>query len=231
MTILFAFSTAVFALAFAALFVKSGYLHKLLVKLGLASQKRTTNWTAFSWESCLTKMECKAEIVFLGDSIVRGGDFHKAFPDKKIVNLGCSGDTLAGMIGRVSTVKVLEPQKVFLMAGINGLTDYNLQRCLQTYQALIKELQKELPESQVYLMSVLPLSQKKTKQICKNETIVAFNQGIQKIAGARGCVFVDIYPFYLKNGEMDPTITVDGLHLKPEGYAPWYEAIARYINE
>ena len=215
--------------AFVLLFIKVGCLQKLLVKLGLRKQKVSINWTAFSWESCLRKMGCRADVVFLGDSLVRGGDFHEQFQGVKIVNLGSSGDTLSGMIGRISAVQALSPRKVFLMGGINGLTDRNVACCLSVYEDLVLELGKALPAARLYIHSLLPLSAAKAGKICKNTTIQAFNTGLREIAERYGHSYIDLHPKYLYKGTMTPEKTTDGIHLKPEAYEVWYEAIRPYI--
>lgn len=226
----FATTVALFStVAFVVVFIKAGYLEKIFVKYGLKRQNTRMNWTAFSWESCLRKLHCKADVVFFGDSLVRGGDFHKHFPEKKIVNLGCSGDTLSGMIGRISTVQAMSPQKVFLMGGINGLTDQNVACCLSAYEDLVLELGKAIPTMQLYIHSVLPISAEKSRKLCKNKTIEAFNAGIRNIADRYGHIYVDLHSLYVHDGAMAPEMTVDGVHLKPESYEIWYQAIRPHI--
>ncbi len=214
------------------LLVKDGHLHKILAKLGLGFPKSSINWTASSWESCLLKMDCKADVVFFGDSITRGGNFHLQFPHKRIVNLGSSGDTLLGMLSRVSTVKILEPKQVFFLGGINGLTDYNRNKCIRTYERVIDRLQKELPDATIYVHSVLPIAKKLERSICKNSTIAAFNRQIEELAQRKGIAYIDLYSQYMLNGAMNPCYPKpDGLHLLPESYGPWYKAIEQYLNE
>lgn len=212
------------------LFVKAGFLQKVLVKFGFQKKKVAINWTAFSWESSLRKMGCKADVVFLGDSITRGGDFHIQFPQLTVANLGSSGDTLAGMIGRVTAIQAFCPKKVFLQGGINGLTDFNLSCCISQYEDLICKVEQEVPDAKVYIQSTLPLSAAKSKKICKNSTIAAFNDAIRQLAEKHGHTYIDLYSLYLENGEMNPADTLDGLHLKPEGYNRWYKAIRKYMQ-
>ena len=222
---------ALFAAAFILLFIKAGFWDKMLVKFGVRKKRTTMNWTAFSWESCLVKMGCKADIVFFGDSLSRGGDFHLYCGDRRLINLGCSGDTLAGMVGRVSSVQVLTPKKVFVMGGINGLNNYNMAMSVSSYADLLDALEKALPDTKIYIQSLLPLTHSKAKSLrCSNTTIEAFNRNIQTLAQKRGHEYINLFPLYLKDGELDPAITVEGLHLKPEGYAPWYQAIIPYLN-
>lgn len=217
-------------LGFVGMMIKSGYLNKVLVKLGIKENSPSINWTAFSWESSLQKLELEADVVFFGDSLVRGGDFHKAFPDKRIINLGISGDTLGGMKKRVSMVKGLSPKKVFFLGGINGLTDFNGKKCAKTYEKLMVDLKQALPEAEIYLHSVLPLAKNKEKGICRNKSIEVFNCEIKRIAEKHGLTFINLYPLYLLDGYLDPTLTKDGIHLLPEGYDRWYEAIGEYMK-
>lgn len=212
--------------AFVILFIRCGFLQKLLVKLGIKKKRVTMNWTAFSWESCLKKMHCEADVVFFGDSIIRGGDFHEQFPEYAIVNLGASGDTLAGMIGRVSTIQALSPKKIFLMGGINGLTNRNIACSASQYEDLIKEIENKIPDAELYILSTLPVTAEKARRLCTNATIKRFNKEIEEIADRHGHTYIDLYSLYLCDGQLDPELSVDGLHLKPEGYEKWYQTIA-----
>lgn len=219
------------ALVATGLCIKAGYLKKLLVKWGLKTPVAKIDWTASSWESCLLKMGARADVVFFGDSITRGGNFHQQFPNTTIVNLGSSGDTLHGMLRRVSTVQLLNPQKVFFLGGINGLTDHNGKVCIKTYEKVVDALQAALPEATIYLHSVLPVAKKRERGLCKNTTIAAFNQEIEKLAQRKGLVYIDLYHRYLLDGSLNPIYPKeDGLHLLPESYALWYEAITSYMN-
>ena len=209
--------------------LKGGYADKVLVKLGLKQRKVNINWAVFSWDSCIKKLDYKAEIAFFGDSLTRGGDFQNTFSDKRIINLGMSGDTLAGMVNRVSMLQAVSPEKVFVLGGINGLTDFNVKMCTEKYEELITAMKTALPNTQLYLQSVLPISRGKEIKICRNKTIEVFNNEIKKLAEKHGVTFIDLYPLYLVDGQINPELTADGLHLKPEGYKPWFDAIKEYV--
>ncbi len=213
-----------------ALCIKSGYVDALFFKYGLRQKKAKMNWSAFSWDSCLRKWEHSADVVFFGDSITRGGDFHQAFPSAKVINLGSTGDTLTGMMYRVATVKLFSPQKIFFMGGINGLTNMNMSLCAKQYAQLLDALREAVPDAEIYVHSVLPIARSKEKLYWNNRTIEAFNEAIKKIADSRSIPFVDLYGVYVKDGSMNPALTVDGIHLKPEAYQAWYDAIAPFMN-
>lgn len=218
--------------AFLLVFIKAGYYMKMLVKLGLAEQTATPNHAVLAWENCLRKLNFDFDVAFLGDSITLGCDFSKAFPQVKIVNLGFGGDSLAGMVDRVSMVQAVKPEKVFVMGGINGLTDYNKDQCIQKYNELVSDLCEALPETEIYIQSVLPISRAKERALlCHNTTIEKFNTALKTISQENGLVYVDLYSLYINDGAIDPPATADGIHLTQEGYRRWEEAVSGYMTQ
>lgn len=216
--------------AFGVVFHRAGYDTKVLVKLGLIEQTEKTNWAVVGWNNTLEKLDYDADVVFLGDSITCGSDFREYFPQKRIVNLGYPGDTLAGMIDRVPGVTAVTPEKVFVMGGINGLTDFNVDKCISEYEALLNAIEDALPEAQIYIQSVLPISFGKELSVCHNSTIKDFNNRLATIAKDREIIFIDLFVLYEKDGEMNSELTKDGIHLWPEAYELWADAIADYVN-
>ncbi len=213
------------------LIVKGNYHRRILHKLGVAKLMPPFNWVAFSWESCLNKINCEGDIVFFGDSITQCANFHLRYPQCRIVNLGCSGDTLGGMLRRVGMVQGVNPKKVFVLGGINGLTNYNIPLCVKEYAALLDAMKAAVPLATIYVQSVLPISHSREKTVCKNTTIAAFNQRLETLAAEKGCVFIDLYPLYECDGQLDAALSVDGLHLKSEAYDRWEQAIHAYMTE
>ncbi len=218
-----------FLAAFIFVFIRAGYLTKVLVKLGLKESTVSTNWTAFSWDSCLKKLNYKADIAFFGDSITRGGDFHEYFKDYKIINLGCTGDNLQAILNRVSMVESVAPEKVFLMGGVNALTDFNHDKCVEKYDELITALEKSVPNATIYIQSVLPISKEKESSVCKNSSIIEFNKSLKSLAEKHKLVYIDLHSLYYLNGEINPSLTKEGVHLQPDAYHLWKDAIKNYI--
>lgn len=211
------------------LFIKDGKLDRVLIRRGLKKRKVNRSPMAISWERCLQSMNCRADVVFFGDSLTSAGKFHQQFPQVKIVNLGSSGEGLASMLGRVPTLQVLEPKQVFMLGGINGLTDHNVPMSLSQYEDLICAVKGALPDAQLFVQSVLPITRERSRTLCKNETIRRFNAGIQALAQRHGVTYIDLHSLYVKDGEMDASCVKDGLHLTPEAYGPWYEALREHI--
>lgn len=215
--------------AFILVFHHAGYDEKLFVKLGFKEQTSKINEAVLSWERCLEKLEYDADVVFFGDSITCLGDFQKYFPNIKICNLGHGGDSLSGMINRISMIQSVNPEKVFLLGGINGLTDLNLDNCVSKYAQLLDLLEESLPDTEIYIQSVLPISSAKELSICHNSTITRFNAEIKELAETHDLEYIDLYSLYELNGEMNSQLTLDGVHIKPDAYDLWAEKISKYI--
>lgn len=226
------------AIAFALVFHRAGYDKKVLIKLGVIENTNTQNVESqikaiLAWDNCLQKMDYDADIVFFGDSITRDSDFRKYFDEQKIVNLGLGSDTIMGMIDRIPMVVSVKPEKIFLMGGINGLNDDNVDDCAKSYADLLDRLHSALPDAEIIVQSVLPIAFKNetaNTNICHNTSIEQFNAKIEEVAAERGIDFIDLYSLYYLNGEMNPSLTRDGVHLHPEAYDLWANAIRSYFG-
>lgn len=227
------FLTIAFVLAtlgFVVLFFHGDYDTKILVKLGLKERTVETNWAVVGWNNTMEKLDYDADIVFFGDSITRGSDFREFFPKERIVNLGYPGDSLEGMKKRIISVSSVNPEKVFVLGGINCLSDANIQSCLNTYAELLDDLKADMPNTVFYIQSVLPVSKSKELSVCHNTNIRQFNQGIKTLAEERNMIYIDLYSLYEVSGEMNPDLTRDGVHICPEAYELWANAIKQYIE-
>ncbi len=226
------------AVAFALVFHRAGYDKKVLIKFGLIENTNSQNIESqvkaiLAWDNCLQKMGYDADIVFFGDSITRDSDFGKYFDEQKIVNLGLGSDTIVGMIDRIPMVVSVMPEKIFLMGGINGLNDDNIDDCAKSYAELLDKLHSALPNAEIIVQSVLPIAFKNetaNTNICHNTSIEQFNEKIRAIASDRNIDFIDLYSLYYLDGEMNPALTRDGVHLHPEAYDLWADAIRPYID-
>lgn len=217
--------------AFCVLFFHGGYDDKILSKLGLKEPKTEKNRAVYSWNRCLEKLHYDSDIAFIGDSLTEGGDFQKCFPEKRIINLGLGGDTIVGLTERVSMLAHSSPDKVFIMVGINGLTNMNRAICLKNYSILLTSVKTELPEAEIYVQSVLPISEEKEKElICNNTTIKAFNKELKKLAEQNKMTYIDLYPVFVEDNQIKKDLTYDGLHVNTRGYEVWMDSIKDYIK-
>lgn len=182
----------------------------------------------YSWNNCIMKMNMQVDVVFFGDSHIAGGDFQQAFPDVKSINLGYIGEDTKGMLRRVEAIAAVQPKKVFLMGGINGLYHQSLEDFEFWYAALVGAIQEAVPESEIYVHTLLPVTT--SSDYCDNAKIVEVNKIIAKLAADKNLTIIDLHSRYAVNNALPDSMSIDGLHLSDEAYAIWYEAIGKVID-
>lgn len=156
------------------------------------------------------------DIVFIGDSLTEGGNFEKVLKGSK--NAGIGGDYIYSIEDVVPIVAGYNPRKVYLMTGTNSLRDYSCEECVYQYKSLIKLITTTLPNAEIVVESVLPVSY-------TNQKIVRFNDFVKSVCAEYGLRYVDLYSMYSVGGLLPLTVTEDGVHLSPSGYNKWYEFI------
>ena len=139
---------------------------------------------------------------------------------------------MLGMQERVEGVAAVNPEQVFVLGGINGLKSYTEQVGLERYDTLLSMLKEQLPNAEIYVISVLPISKDKELEVCSNEVINDFNSELVLLVDKYGFTYVDIHSLYVdNNGAMDENLTKDGVHLYSEAYDKWAEKIRPFIEK
>lgn len=188
-------------------------------------------WARVGWTNTIEKLHTDFDIAFFGNSITRGSDFQLDFTDKKIINLGYSGDNIPGMIKRVPMIQKANAKKVFIMAGTNDLVHISLEEYKTRYSKLLSTIQDSIPGIKIYLESVLP-SNHEMGDYAPNPKVREANRIVQELAKQYNCTYIDIYHLYAnEQDELPKEMTRDGVHLYPEQYAKWAEAIRTYVYE
>ena len=190
--------------------------------------ERTDGCCVDSWNNCIEKMDMQVDIVFFGDSHIAGGDFQKVFPDVKSINLGYIGEDTKGMLRRVEAIAAVQPKKVFLMGGINGLKNQSLADFAYWYVALVDAIQTAVPSAELYVHTLLPLTE--NSNFYNNKKIVEANKIITQIATDRHLPIIDLHRCYAVNQALPDSMSVDGLHLSEGAYNIWYNEISQYIQ-
>lgn len=188
-------------------------------------------WCRFSWTNTIEKLHIDFDIAFFGNSITRGSDFQAEFPDKRIINLGYSGDNIKGMIKRVPMIEKSKAKKVFVMAGTNDLPNMSLEDFKSNFTNLITTIQDSIPGIKIYVESILPTNHELLNRV-PNDVVQKANNIAADIARQYNCSYIDLYSLYIdENNELPKEFTADGIHLLPQYYNIWKEKIAPMIYE
>ena len=215
--------------------IKTDFFKRVGERVGLiemSPKDRSDYWCINGWTNTLEKLNIQCDIVFFGNSITRGSNLHECFPNVSICNLGYPGDNLDGMLLRVNQIKAVNPKKIFVMAGINGLKYQTDDVFAKKYETLIMNIRASIPSARIYIQSILPVDNNMSMGfVCNNEKILKSNEIIKSIACKHQCTYVDLHHLYVKENKMNTDLTRDGVHLLPESYDRWASVIEPYILE
>lgn len=175
------------------------------------------------------------DIVFVGNSITDGGEFHELFGRDDVKNRGISSDVITGVEKRISQVTSGHPRKIFLLIGINDISHgLSAETLAARYRRLVRKIREQSPESELYLQSVMPVNNsfRRYKNLLGREKVIPqLNKKIQEIAESEGATYIDLWQFLAdKNGNLSKEFTNDGLHLNGRGYRVWTKGIENYLK-
>jgi len=179
------------------------------------------------------------DIVFIGDSITQGWEgagkavWEKYYGKRKCLNFGVGGDRTQHVLWRFENGQLdgIQPKAAVVMIGTNNSNrDDNTEReILEGVQAIVKQIRKRLPGTKVLVCAIFPRGQTFSTQRGK---ILQVNQALSKLADGKMIHYVDFGADFIEaDGSISKAIMPDYLHLSPEGYELWAEAIEPKLKE
>jgi beta-glucosidase len=179
------------------------------------------------------EMGAKAEVVFIGDSITQGWEgagrevWQRYYTPRHAVNLGIGGDRTQHVLWRLENgnLKGLQPKAAVVMIGTNNSNreDNTVEQIAEGVTAIVRKLRSALPETKVVLLAIFPRSENPAPQRGK---LLMVNQIIRKLADDPNVIWIDFgHRFIDEHGQIPAALMPDYLHLSPEGYQIWAEAI------
>jgi lysophospholipase L1-like esterase len=177
------------------------------------------------------------DVIFLGNSITAGVDWHELLGLEHARNRGISGDITFGVLERLDEVIEGKPAKIFILIGINDISrNIPDSFIVDNYRKMITRIQAGSPKTKIYLQTLLPVNNDFTQfrnHYNKNEHIQFVNTALKKLSQTYKAQLIDLHPHFLdKEGKLRKEFTQDGLHLNAEGYAHWASILksGNYLN-
>lgn len=175
-------------------------------------------------------------IVFFGNSLTHGCEWHELFGNPHILNRGINGDIVEGLRERLPAITAGKPTKIFLLCGVNDIShDLTADSIATALGELIAEIRRDTPSTRLYVQSLLPINNSfgRYKAIFgKEQTVRDVNTLLQPIAEAAGATWINIHPLFADaDGNLRADLTNDGLHLLAPGYIIWRDALRPYVEE
>jgi lysophospholipase L1-like esterase len=172
-------------------------------------------------------------IIFLGDSLTDEGEWVELFGNPNIKNRGISSDTTDLVLKRLDIIVESKPRKIFLMIGINDLVNVGRseEQTLKEYKKILIEFQNKIPETKVFVQSLLPVNNQVTRYWQDNNKIIEMNLLLKKLAQEFSYDYIDVFSDLSDaQNQLSIEYTSDGLHLNGKGYLMWKKAIEEYVN-
>lgn len=182
------------------------------------------------WQEPQKEPQRKADVVFWGDSLTARGSWQRLSESLVIENLGMDGETLAGLEERLYQVEALAPRALFLMVGINDLME-GTNHFLERYDGLLSQIEALLPETQVFVQSLLPVREG-FWPVPRKERIEQVNRALEELTHRHGMGYLNLYPVLAdQDGTLKTEFQLDGLHLTAKGYQAWEEFLIPILGE
>lgn len=178
----------------------------------------------------------KGQILFVGSSLMEQFPIHEllmtAGINKVVYNRGIGGFITTDMLKYMEEmVFAIEPSKIFINIGTNdiGSQEYRLETLMENYEEIIRQIQEKLPEAEIYMMAYYPVNEtdkiadenirKSVFNTRTNENICIANEAVKKLAGKRGCHFINVNQGLSdERGKLKKEYTVEGIHMYANGY-------------
>lgn len=189
----------------------------------------------------------KGQILFVGSSLMEQFPIHEllmtAGIDKVVYNRGIGGFTTTDMLKYMDEmIFAVEPSKIFINIGTNdiGSPEYRLEKLMENYEEIIRQIKEKLPEAEIYMMAYYPVNEtdkiadenirKSTFNTRTNENIHIANEAAEKLAKKWGCHFINVNQGLSdERGKLKKEYTVEGIHMYANGYRVVLENMKRFL--
>ncbi len=169
--------------------------------------------------------EIFATAAVMGDSITAG------FTEYDILNASSVvaeiGAGLEGLEEQIGKLKELNPQVVFLSYGMNDIlsTQGDVDAFIDKYKSVIKQMQKEVPNTKIFINSIFPVSRQEREREPLFQELDAYNEALREMCDRQQIAYVD-------NTELvsDRYYEEDGVHFKPDFYPVWAKRMAEVAS-
>ena len=161
--------------------------------------------------------------LFFGDSLTARNDWAAMYPNYEVKNAGVGSNTTYNLLERVDEIVEWQPDLVFIMGGINDLGQgVSSSQIVGNIEKIIATIQSELPNTVIYLQSILPTDE----SIIENTKVVEVNSRLESLSESTDIYYVNLYScFYGTDQIKSELYDESGIHLNRAGYGVWKSAL------
>lgn len=176
------------------------------------------------------------DAAFVGDSITEGIKLYEVMTNATVVaargiNLDnvFTDDQIRTAQGNSTVMGALEaaaPKKIYIMFGANGVGWFTEQHFTEVYTKFVKAVKEQHPDSQIYLQSILPVTQEfdDSREDISNDKINRYNELVVEIAEEQKVHYLDVASaFKDEKGCLPEDSNGDGMHFGNKYYKKWFD--------
>jgi lysophospholipase L1-like esterase len=169
------------------------------------------------------------DLLFLGDSITQmwneNSVWKRFYGPRHAANFGIGGDRTQHVLWRIQNGELdgIEPKVTVVMIGTNNLHSETPDEIAQGVSAIVAEVRRRLPKTQVLLLGIFPRAPKPN---AVRERLKSVNEKIAKLDDGTHVRYLDIGKAFLNDdGSISGDVMPDALHLSLKGYRIWADAM------
>ncbi|MFJ5563190.1 GDSL-type esterase/lipase family protein [Lysinibacillus xylanilyticus] len=162
--------------------------------------------------------------LFFGDSITEGINYQDLIDDTNVI-AEAGKVTVMAIEDDVDKVVERKPEHIFMSFGINDLLmpmdlegnpiDNPVRYSIDNYSKLIQKVKENLPNVNIHILSVTPVTDKALQEFPQYKHIDEYNEQLKELAKAEKAEYIDLSPIFDKDLDLHDE---DGVHFKANYY-------------
>lgn len=190
----------------------------------------------------LNKTAEKHGILFAGSSLMEMFPVEKFAAEQGITvcNRGIGGFVTQELLDNLDAcILDLAPRRLFINIGTNDLSiaDMPISAVMDNYRLILQKVRAALPDVEIFMMAYYPINYEAAAEDMKpclrvrtNEKIEEANREVEKLAKELGARYIDVNaPLKDSRGRLKAEYTIEGMHIREEGYRAIYPLLAPYL--
>ena len=194
---------------------------------------RQNKWWTDRHESMNKRVaQGNVDMLLIGDSITHGWEgggkkvWDEYYAPRNAVNLGIGGDRTQHVLWRLDNGNIdgISPKLAMLMIGTNNSGDNSPEEIAAGVKAIVEKLRAKLPKTKILILAIFPRGPNDADPL--RQVNMKANKIIAKLADGDMISYLDIGDAFLgPDRTLSKKVMPDLLHLTPESYKTWAEAV------
>lgn len=167
-----------------------------------------------------------SDAVFIGDSIIEAIQVYDLLEEDHVV--AARGRRSDNCEEDIAIAASLAPKQLFMLYGMNDL-EYcrgDEERFAKQYREVLAQVKEKLPNTDIYVLSILPIQPIAIQEVSVYANYPAFNEALERVCEEEAIPFLDFGSILTSKEDYE----FDGIHPKYSFYPLWLMEIAKEVG-